>query len=96
MQIRFFVLQNRQGKTRLSKWYVPCDEADKRRIEGDVFRLVSSRDTKFTNFVEVSESHSQLQKVMRLLVVQVQVQQKQQHQQRQRLVRQTTDARVHQ
>ncbi len=51
-QIRFFLLQNRQGKTRLSKWYVAIDEADKRRIEGEVHRLVTSRDSKFTNFVE--------------------------------------------
>jgi AP-2 complex subunit sigma-1 len=50
--IRFFLLQNRAGKTRLSKWYVAVEEAEKRKIEGDVHRLVTSRDSKFTNFVE--------------------------------------------
>eukprot|EP00568_Trieres_chinensis_P010403 CAMPEP_0183301426 /NCGR_PEP_ID=MMETSP0160_2-20130417/7547_1 /TAXON_ID=2839 ORGANISM="Odontella Sinensis, Strain Grunow 1884" /NCGR_SAMPLE_ID=MMETSP0160_2 /ASSEMBLY_ACC=CAM_ASM_000250 /LENGTH=152 /DNA_ID=CAMNT_0025464043 /DNA_START=148 /DNA_END=606 /DNA_ORIENTATION=+ len=60
--IRFFLLQNRQGKTRLSKWYVPppssptnkdaSPEAEKARIESDVHRLVTSRDKKYTNFIE--------------------------------------------
>ena len=53
VKIRFFLLQNRQGKTRLSKWYVAIEEAEKRRIENEVHRLVTSRDSKFTNFVEV-------------------------------------------
>jgi AP-2 complex subunit sigma-1 len=52
LQIRFFLLQNRQGKTRLSKWYVAIEEADKRKIENEVHRLVTARDSKFTNFVE--------------------------------------------
>lgn len=52
LQIRFFLLQNRQGKTRLSKWYVAIEESDKRKIESEVHRLVTSRDSKFTNFVE--------------------------------------------
>jgi AP-2 complex subunit sigma-1 len=80
-QIRFFLLQNRQGKTRLSKWYVPPPtgsaanastasnglspganpalyttnnqtEAEKARIESEVHRLVTSRDKKYTNFIE--------------------------------------------
>mmetsp|Transcript_31725 Transcript_31725/g.38867 ORF Transcript_31725/g.38867 Transcript_31725/m.38867 type:complete len:152 (+) Transcript_31725:100-555(+) len=59
--IRFFLLQNRQGKTRLSKWYVPppttqnsntSGEVEKARIESEVHRLVTSRDKKYTNFIE--------------------------------------------
>eukprot|EP01138_Halocafeteria_seosinensis_P014480 gb/GECG01014783.1/.p1 GENE.gb/GECG01014783.1/~~gb/GECG01014783.1/.p1 ORF type:complete len:146 (+),score=16.06 gb/GECG01014783.1/:1-438(+) len=50
--IRFFLLQNRQGKTRLSKWYVDVPEEEKRKIEGEVYRLTTSRDSKFTNFIE--------------------------------------------
>ena len=53
MTARFFLLQNRQGKTRLSKWYVAIEENDKRKIESEVHRLVTARDSKFTNFVEV-------------------------------------------
>ena len=62
LQIRFFLLQNRQGKTRLSKWYVPppsqqagstsSPEAEKARIEAEVHRLVTARDKKYTNFIE--------------------------------------------
>ena len=62
-QIRFFLLQNRQGKTRLSKWYVPpptttssgataAPEAEKARIEAECHRLVTARDKKYTNFIE--------------------------------------------
>lgn len=59
--IRFFLLQNRQGKTRLSKWYIPVPstphglssgEAEKTRIEAEVHRLVIARDKKYTNFIE--------------------------------------------
>ncbi|GMI05447.1 hypothetical protein TrVE_jg4578 [Triparma verrucosa] len=52
--IRFFLLQNRQGKTRLSKWYFPIGESEKKRIEGNVHRMVVSRDKKYTNFIEHS------------------------------------------
>ncbi|CAM9127182.1 unnamed protein product [Scytosiphon promiscuus] len=51
--IRFLLLQNRQGKTRLSKWWIPLhDEKEKVRIENEVHRLVVTRDRKYTNFVE--------------------------------------------
>jgi AP-2 complex subunit sigma-1 len=57
------LLQNRQGKTRLSKWYLPpptqsaggverSPEAEKVRIESEVHRLVTARDKKYTNFIE--------------------------------------------
>lgn len=52
--IRFILLQNRAGKTRLAKYYIPLDEPEKHSIEYDVHRLISTRDPKFTNFVEVS------------------------------------------
>ncbi|KAK9791625.1 hypothetical protein WJX73_004579 [Symbiochloris irregularis] len=50
--IRFILLQNRAGKTRLAKYYIPLDESDKHGMEYDVHRLISTRDPKFTNFVE--------------------------------------------
>ncbi|CAN6463537.1 unnamed protein product [Victoria cruziana] len=50
--IRFILLQNRQGKTRLAKYYVPLEESEKHKVEYEVHRLVVNRDPKFTNFVE--------------------------------------------
>lgn len=51
--IRFILLQNRAGKTRLAKYYVPVSDSDKRKLEYDVHRLIVGRDPKHTNFVEV-------------------------------------------
>jgi AP-2 complex subunit sigma-1 len=58
-KIRFFLLQNRQGKTRLSKWYIQTSsgataspEVEKARIEAECHRLVTARDKKYTNFIE--------------------------------------------
>lgn len=45
--------QNRAGKTRLAKYYVPLADGEKHSLEYDVHRLISTRDPKFTNFVEV-------------------------------------------
>ena len=53
--IRFFLLLNKQGKTRLSKWYVPApSESDKFRMEAEIHKIIVSRDRKYTNFVEYS------------------------------------------
>jgi hypothetical protein len=58
LQIRFLLLQNRQGKTRLSKWYIPPpSEQEKFRMEAEIHKLIVSRDRKYTNFVEVSCLH---------------------------------------
>lgn len=51
--LRFILVQNRQGKTRLSKWYVPYEDDEKVKLKGEVHRLVASRDQKNqSNFVE--------------------------------------------
>ena len=42
----------------MSKWYVPIEEEEKRRIEAEVHRHVTQRDPKFTNFVEYSVRNS--------------------------------------
>ncbi|KAB5557672.1 hypothetical protein DKX38_008581 [Salix brachista] len=52
LSIRFILLQNRQGKTRLAKYYVPLEDSEKHKVEYEVHRLVVNRDPKFTNFVE--------------------------------------------
>ena len=50
--IRFLLLQNRQGKTRTAKYYVPMDDDEKHQLEREVHRVVVNRDPKHTNFVE--------------------------------------------
>ena len=51
--IQFLLLQNRQGKTRLSKYYRSYTDEEKVKLESEIHRLVTVRDPKFTNFVEV-------------------------------------------
>eukprot|EP00761_Pharyngomonas_kirbyi_P013832 gb/GECH01013861.1/.p1 GENE.gb/GECH01013861.1/~~gb/GECH01013861.1/.p1 ORF type:complete len:143 (+),score=38.04 gb/GECH01013861.1/:1-429(+) len=50
--IHFILLQNRAGKTRLSKWYDAFPDEEKEKIKLEVHRLITSRESKFTNFVE--------------------------------------------
>ncbi|KAJ4456801.1 putative AP-2 complex subunit sigma [Paratrimastix pyriformis] len=50
--IHFVLLQNRQGKTRLAKYYAVYDDEDKRYLESEVFRLIVSRPKEYTHFVE--------------------------------------------
>jgi len=51
--IRFFLLQNRQGKTRLSKWYLTAPEDHERvKMEADIHRIISMRSKGQTNFIE--------------------------------------------
>jgi AP-2 complex subunit sigma-1 len=52
--IRFFLLQNKQVKTRLSKWYATAPEDSERiKMEADIHRVVSLRARGNTNFIEV-------------------------------------------
>ncbi|KAL8337983.1 hypothetical protein RB601_006669 [Gaeumannomyces tritici] len=51
--LSFILIQNRQGKTRLAKWYVPYSDEEKIKVKGEVHRLVAPRDQKYqSNFVE--------------------------------------------
>lgn len=52
MTIRFIILQNRQGKTRLTKWYVPdYNQKEKQRILREVGHMVTTRDKHKCNFI---------------------------------------------
>lgn len=54
MSIHYLLVLNRQGKTRLAKWFDNSyTEAQKHELIGEVHRLISSRDLKYqSNFVE--------------------------------------------
>merc|ERR1712216_617712 len=52
LMIQYLLLQNRQGKTRLSKYYRAYTDDEKNKLEGEIHRTVTTRDPKFTNFVE--------------------------------------------
>ena len=54
VQIRFILLQNRQGKTRLSRWYVAYNDDERKKIEVETHRTIVGRDNKMTSFLEVS------------------------------------------
>ena len=51
--IHFLLLQNRQGQTRLSRWYIPVQAEEKGKVESEVHRMITSRPTKFSNFINV-------------------------------------------
>mmetsp|Transcript_24186 Transcript_24186/g.40720 ORF Transcript_24186/g.40720 Transcript_24186/m.40720 type:complete len:147 (+) Transcript_24186:3-443(+) len=50
--IHFILLQNKQGKTRISKWYSPFEHEEKRRLESEIHRVLIRRPTKFSSFIE--------------------------------------------
>lgn len=58
MSIHFVLILNRQGKTRLAKWYDgTLTETQKQDTINEVHRLVASRDLKYqSNFVELKNA----------------------------------------
>lgn len=58
MSIHFLLILNRQGKTRLAKWFDNSyTDEEKRENISDIHRLISSRDLKYqSNFVEFHQN----------------------------------------
>ena len=48
---RFILVQNLQGMTRLSKWFVALPDSEKRTIETEIHRLLAYRGDEATNFL---------------------------------------------
>lgn len=53
--MNFFLLLSKQGKVRLSKWYVTLAQKDRSRIIRDVCQAVLPRQVDLCNFVEIHE-----------------------------------------
>jgi AP-1 complex subunit sigma 1/2 len=51
------LLVSRQGKVRLSKWFVTLSPKEKTKIVKDVTQLVLSRRAKMCNFLEYKGPH---------------------------------------
>ncbi|ETO15100.1 Clathrin assembly protein AP19 [Reticulomyxa filosa] len=54
--IRFVVLQNRQGKTRLAKWFIPdFTQKEKQKALREIGHMVTSREKNKCNFLQWRE-----------------------------------------
>ncbi|KAL0234587.1 hypothetical protein PCE1_001623 [Barthelona sp. PCE] len=53
--IRFFVLVNKQGQTRLAKHYIQMPTAQRSALEADIVRLCLSRKSGACNFIDYDD-----------------------------------------
>ena len=52
MKVKFLILQNKQGRTRLSKWYININEEEKIKLQNEVYRTIILRDIKESSIIE--------------------------------------------
>ena len=52
LKVKFVILQNKQGGTRLSNWYININEEEKIKIHNEVNRTIILRDIKESNIIE--------------------------------------------
>ena len=45
-------MQNKQGRTRLSKWYININEDEKIKIQNEIYRTIILRDIKESSIIE--------------------------------------------
>ena len=50
--IHFFFIQNKVGRVRLAKWYDAYTESEKVKLTSDIHRLLVTRGSRHTNFLE--------------------------------------------
>ena len=50
--MKFVILQNKHGRTRLSKWYITINEDEKIKIQNEVYRTIILRDIKESSIIE--------------------------------------------
>ena len=50
--MKFIIFQNKQGRTRLSKWYIKVSEEEKIKIQNEVYRTIILRDIRESNIIE--------------------------------------------
>jgi len=52
MGVNYLILLSRQGKVRLSKWYIPLSQKEKTKITRELTALVLARRAKMCNVSE--------------------------------------------
>eukprot|EP01053_Blabericola_migrator_P005009 Blabericola_migrator_1__5008@NODE_25_length_21156_cov_56_925364_g22_i0_p8_GENE_NODE_25_length_21156_cov_56_925364_g22_i0NODE_25_length_21156_cov_56_925364_g22_i0_p8_ORF_typecomplete_len155_score19_49Clat_adaptor_s/PF01217_20/6_3e42_NODE_25_length_21156_cov_56_925364_g22_i02006120525 len=52
LMIEFLLLQNRQGKTRYSRWFVPTHHSQRLKVENEIRQMLAVRDKRQCPFVE--------------------------------------------
>ncbi|ODV87980.1 hypothetical protein CANARDRAFT_26151 [[Candida] arabinofermentans NRRL YB-2248] len=56
MSIKYLILLSKQGKVRLSKWYIPVSQKEKQRIIRELTAMIPLRKPKMCNVIEYKDS----------------------------------------
>ncbi|VUG17106.1 APS1 [Brettanomyces bruxellensis] len=56
MSIKYLLLLSRQGKVRLSKWYIAMSQQEKQRVTKELTAIVPLRKSKMCNVLEYKDS----------------------------------------
>lgn len=50
--IQYILVQNKVGRTRLAKYFVHYDASERKQLEKEIHRVIMTRSSKQTNFIE--------------------------------------------